>query len=35
VEEEEKLFPETKESLSDNDEMEAAQNIEKEKSKMM
>jgi len=34
-EEEEKLFPETKESLSDNEEMEAAQNIEKEKSKKM
>ncbi|MDI6723312.1 MAG: hemerythrin domain-containing protein [Methanobacterium sp.] len=34
-EEEEKLFLETKESLSDNEEMEAAQNIEKEKSKMM
>jgi len=34
-EEESKLFPETKESLSDDDEKEAAQKIEEEKSKMM
>lgn len=34
-EEEEKLFPKTKKTLSDNEEKEAAQNIEKEKSKMM
>ncbi|MGF7119563.1 hemerythrin domain-containing protein [Methanobacterium oryzae] len=34
-EEESKLFPETKRSLSDNEEKEAAQSIEKEKSKMM
>ena len=34
-EEESKLFPESREGLSDNEEKEAAQNIEKEKSKMM
>lgn len=34
-EEESKLFPETKRSLSDNEEKEAAKSIEKEKSKMM
>ena len=34
-EEETKVFPKTKQSLSDEEEKEAAQNIEQEKSKMM
>ena len=34
-EEETKVFPKTKKALSNEEEQEAAQNIEKEKSKMM